>query len=239
MADQDRIHTYASGGSPRPRFSVLASVVLGLLVLVIGFLIGRATAPGGSSPGVAIRPRDPGPTRLVSGVPVGYAHTEEGAAAAALNYGAVAARREFLNSRRRKIILGIAATPAFAREYERLASPGLAAALRGPLGQGFKAGAPTIYQSAPLAYRVVSYTPQRATISGWGIALSGNTIGFAPQVDFETTTSTLTWSDGDWKVSGGSSTDGPTPRLSEQSKPTPASQLIQSLQSLRTVHYEP
>jgi hypothetical protein len=176
---------------------------------------------------------------LVSGVPVGYAHTEEGAVAAALNYGAVAARKEFLSPRRRKIILGIAATPAFAREYERLASPALAAALRGPLGQGFKAGAPTIYQSAPLAYRVVSYTPQRATVSGWGMALSGNTIGFTPQVDFETTTSTLMWSEGDWKVSGGSSTDGPTPRLSEQSKPTPAAQLVQGLQDMRTVHYEP
>lgn len=240
MADQGRIRVFASGGAAnRSGFGALALSLAALLVLAVGFLLGRATAPGRTSPGRSLQTRNPGPTRIVSGVPVGYAHSEEGAVAAALNYGAVAARKEFLNPSRRRVILGIAAIPAFARDYERLAAPGLAAALRGPLGQGFRAGVPTVYESAPLAYKVISYTPQRAVISGWGMALSGNTSGFAPQVDFETSRSTLVWSSGDWKLSDGSSADGPTPRLSEQSRPTPAAQLIHDLQDLRTVHYAP
>lgn len=210
-----------------------------LLVLAVGVLIGRVTAPGSSAPGVPIRSGDPGPTRLVSGVPVGYAHSREGAVAAALNYGGVSSQEGFLNPARRKVVLGIIAMPAFAREYEKKATPGIAAALRGPLGQGLRAGVPTIFESAPLAYRVVSYTPQQAVIVGWGMALSGNTSGLTPQADFQTSTSTVVWSSGDWKASSGSAVDGPTPALAEQSKPTQPARLIRELQSLRSVHYAP
>lgn len=240
MADQGRIRVFASGGAAgRFGFGALALALAALLVLAVGFLIGRATAPGGSSSGTTLQARNPGPTRIVSGVPVGYAHTAEGAVAAALNYSDVTSRQEFLDAGRRKIILSVLATPAFAREYEEKAAPGLALALRGPLGKGLKEGTPTIFMSAPLAYHVISYTPGRAVIVGWGIALSGNTNGFTPQADFQTSTSTLIWLKGDWKASGGSAVEGPTPALTQQTKPTSADQLIRSLKDLRMVHYAP
>jgi hypothetical protein len=170
---------------------------------------------------------------------VGYTHNQEGAVAAALNYGEVSSQEGFLNPGRRKVVLGLIATPAFAREYEKKATPGIATALRGPLGQGLRAGVPTIFESAPLAYRVASYTPERAVIVGWGMALSGNTSGLTPQADFQTSTSTVVWSSGDWKAGGGSAVEGPTPALAEQSKPTRPAQLIHELQNLRSVHYAP
>lgn len=96
-----------------------------------------------------------------------------------------------------------------------------------------------MYESAPLAYRVVSYTPQKAVISGWGVALSGNTVGLAPHADFQTATSTLVWSDGDWKLAGGQAVEGPTPSLIRGATPTPAGRLVPRIAGLRGVRYVP
>jgi hypothetical protein len=239
MPDSDEVRVVA--GSPRP---IRTNITVGsasavLLALIVGVVVGRITAPEHSSKQPASQASDPGPFRSSSGVPVGYAHTQPGAVAAALNYGVVSARPEFLDAARRTATLRIIATPAFARTFETKAAPGLAAALRGPLGQGLRAGTPTIYQSAPLAYRVVSYTPQRAVITGWGLALSGNTGGLAPQVDFQTATSTLVWSEDDWKLADGASVEGPTPALAQDAHPTSAAQFVRQLQTLRGVRNAP
>jgi len=232
MSDRVRVvGRGGSGGGPDRRVVWWAIV---LVAVAAAFLIGRLT--GGSSTTTLA---GPGPSKVVSGVPVGYAHTRDGAIAAALNYGAVAAREDFLQAERRRQVLEIIATPAFARHFETQAAPAFALALRGPFGQGLRAGVPTVSLAAPLAYEVVRYTPSRVVVAGWGVAVSGNTAGFRPQIDFQTTRSVLVWREGDWKLDGGKDTPGPAPTLAASVVPSSAQQFVDELDAMQSVQYAP
>src|SRR6266702_3768962 len=75
----------------RSRWLKLGALGLGAVVLAVAaFGIGRWTAPASASgqqrATVSAPSGGPGPTRVENGVPVGYAHTQEGAVAAATNY---------------------------------------------------------------------------------------------------------------------------------------------------------
>jgi len=232
----DRVRIVGHGAGPAPSSRRALPWAIAIVAIAAAFLIGRATGDsGGSTSHVA----GSGPTRTEFGVPVGYAHSRAGAVAAAFGYGATSAGEDFLNPERRRIVLDIIATPAFARRYEQRATPALAEALRGPLGRGLRVGAPTILLSAPLAYRVVSYSSQRAVIAGWGAAVSANTVGLKPQVDFQTTTSTLVWRNGDWKLDDGRIDPGPTPAPAIDTQPTSAGTFVNALNGMQSSRYEP
>lgn len=207
--------------------------------LLIGLLVGRLTdGSDDSSSSAPKRGQDVGPTRSVEGVPVGYAHTREGAVAATLNYGSVLAGPAFLDASRRRAILRIVAAPAYAREVERSAAPALAQVQRGPIGQSLKAGEPTLFQGAPISYRVVRYTGDEAVVAVWGLALLGNAQRLQPEADYQTTTSTLRWIDGDWKFVAGRSADGPTPALSSGT-PTPGARFLRAIDGFKGLRYGP
>lgn len=234
MSDRVRIVGHGAGPAPSSRRALRWAIAL--VAIAAAFLIGRAT---GDSGGNAPRAAGAGPTRTEAGVPVGYARSRAGAVAAAFGYGAVSAREDFLNPQRRRVVLDIIATPAFAQRYAQRATPALAEALRGPLGRGLRVGAPTILLSAPLAYRVVSYSSQRAVIAGWGAAVSANTVGLNPQVDFQTTTSTVVWRNGDWKLDDGRIDPGPTPAPAIDTQPTSAEAFVNSLSGMESSRHEP
>jgi hypothetical protein len=212
-----------------------------VLALLAGLLIGRMT--GDSSDGEsALRGwarSDPGPNRSLNGVPTGYARTREGAVAATVNYGAVIAGPAFLDAARRRPALAVMATPAYAREVERQSAPALAQLERGPVGHGLRHGVPTLFQAAPIGYRVVRFSPQEAVVEVWGLALIGNAIGLQPQASFGTTTSTLRWSGGDWKFVASRSSDGPTPALTPAAKVTPGRRFLDVTRQLNALRYEP
>jgi len=234
MSDRVRVVGRGGAGAAPDRRPIWWAIAL--VAVAAAFLIGRLTGDdGGSAPPQA----SAGPANVEAGVPVGYAHSEAGAVAAALNYGAVAARDDFLTAERRKRVLDLVATPGFAMRFESKAAPAYRLALQGPLGQGLRTGAPTVSLSAPLAYKVVSYTPSRAVIAGWGVAVSGNTAGFKPQIDFQTTRSVLVWRDGDWKLDGGESTPGPAPELAESVQPSSAQKFVDELDAMQSVQYAP
>lgn len=221
--------------------AVLAAAAL--IALVAVFFIGRATAGGGqatspTAPGVT-GAAEPGPTRTANGVPVGYAHTREGAVAAAVNYDLVLGSPLFLNDARRNAAMRILGTPS----YVRGAIPALAAAVRalrqGPLGQGLRRGSPTLYQGAPLGYRVVSFSPDRAVVEVWGLSLLGNTTTIQPQISFHTGTATLLWQRGDWKLDTNASQPGPTLAAAPNTQPSPAEQTVTFARRLRELHYAP
>lgn len=115
MADRDpelRV-VAASRRSGRSGLTVGAALSV-LLALIVGLVVGRATRPSHDSPRSPRSASDTGPARSVSGVPLGYARTREGAVAAALSYGVVSARADFLNPSRRAAVLRLIATPVFA-----------------------------------------------------------------------------------------------------------------------------
>src|SRR5207247_6082118 len=81
-----------SPSGARSRWVKVGALVAGAVVLAVAaFGVGRVTAPaaaGGGSRVTVNAPSGggPGPTRVENGVPVGYAHTQDGAVAAATDF---------------------------------------------------------------------------------------------------------------------------------------------------------
>jgi hypothetical protein len=74
------------------RWPVIAGGIVGILVVAaIGWIAGRASAPGEGSAQASDGGAIAGPVRVVDGVPVGVEHSRAGAVAAADNYVARAA----------------------------------------------------------------------------------------------------------------------------------------------------
>jgi hypothetical protein len=214
-------------------------------VAVLGvFALGRASTGGRSGSSVP-SPRSAipgaGPTRTVSGVPTGYAHTRAGAMAAALNYiGVVGNPAVLLDVRRLRQVLSVLATPQLARRV--LAGYGPAAARLGQsrLVRSLRSGTPAIAIGVPVAYRVVRRTGDRLTVQFWTVGVVGDVQGTEPHAIWQRTTATFGWVGGDWKlIAPLEHDDGPTPAPPATGHPTDASAFIASLRGFRSFRYAP
>src|SRR5205814_10618586 len=79
---------YEDEGTRSRWLKIGGGALAGVVLLAAGFGIGRLSAPaaaGGQQAKVSGQ-SGPGPWRVENGVPVGYAHTQEGAVAAATGY---------------------------------------------------------------------------------------------------------------------------------------------------------
>ena len=153
-------------GAPQARRRLpLALIVAVLGAALTGTLVGRATAPNrASTPPVTERPSD-GPARVVGGVPIGFAHTRAGAVAALSSASALLSEPNTLLDRsRRAQILRMVATPRYAATFGGQAGAALEASAR---------ALPPVYFSVPVAYRVLNYDGDTATVQGWGVAVAG------------------------------------------------------------------
>jgi hypothetical protein len=180
-------------------------------VALVAAALGRLSAPGGAQrPSAA---PSPGPSRIVAGVGVGYAHSRAGAALAAARYqqsfaGAAILRPGVLRAR-----VAAVATPDFAPTMLAANSPGARRLASGPLGKGLRGGVETIYAGVPVGYRVLAYSPGRAVVRIWGFTLLGNASSAEPSAYFGLSRTVLVWSRGDWKIAETRASFGPTPRL--------------------------
>jgi hypothetical protein len=93
--------------------------------------------------------------------------------------------------------------------------------------------------ASPIAYRVLAYVPEAATVQGWGVSTVANDQGVAPQATWGTTVTTARWQDGDWKVDAVRSTDGPTPALAGGQRPSTAGDFLARLAGLEGVRHAP
>ena len=241
MSDGVRILAGDDGGSGRSRLPLLA---IGTVVaaLVVGLLIGRATAPdhqAPSRPAGSPRAADGQPARRVGAVGAGYPHTRAGAVAATLNGGAALSDpRVLLDAARRTHVLDLIATSRYAKTFTGAGAAALNRAADQPLGRGIRDGAQTISLTSPLAYRVTAYSADAATVLSWGVAVVGNDQGLTPSATWATTTTTLRWQVGDWKIDTARSVDGPTPGPDGQ-RPTDAGGFISGLSGSQGVHHAP
>lgn len=231
------------GGPRRSRAGLLAAAIVALALLVVAFVIGRATAPSSGHaarplPGVPA-PTAPGPSRIVDGVGVGYPDTQAGAVAALLADGqTLADPRVLLDPRRRARVLALIATPRYAATFAGAGGRALEQAERQTaLGRGIASGAQTVFLAVPIAYRVASYTPQRIQVIGYGVSIVANDQGLSPRATWATTVTDAVWQDGDWRVDSASSTDGPTP--APTAPPSDSASFLNALAGAQQVHHAP
>lgn len=237
----DEVRVVASGSGGRRRGASTGTVLAVIAALVVGLLIGRLTDNGDNdSQPAPKRGQDVGPTRSVKGVPVGYAHTREGAVAALLNYGAVLSDPNvLLNAARRSQVLQLIATPRYAATFRGQGATALDAVKRSPLGRGLTNGARTIYFGAPISYRVQSYDGTTATVMGWGVSVVGNDQGLEPQATWGTTITTAKWRAGDWKVDAVRGVPGPVPKQAGGQPPSDAAAFLRRLGQARGLQHAP
>jgi len=257
------------GGMP----SMLATVLLALVLFLGGLLVGRATtssgtvappvdapatsaataAPDETAPGVAATtPRAQagqaaasrvGPREVVSGVPVGYQHSEQGAVAAAANYATVLSSTLILDPPRRRAAIEALAAPETLGRQQRAFDQAVASLSKG-LGvtDGSALDGTVLLRAVPVGWRLKEYTGDRATVAIWVTSVLG-ALGTPPdgvpvREAWGTTTVKLRWVDGDWKQLQTTTTDGPVP-IADTATPTAASQLIPEAQQFKEFNYAP
>lgn len=232
------VRMVASGHGSAPHRRLTVGVALAVVVaLLVGLAIGRLTAPNGDGGQRAPAARV-GPTASRDGVPVGYQHSRGGATAALLNYSVVLSRLLLDPPARRTKALHVLGTDQFVRTTAQRLTHARQALDQGPLGQGLDRGADTLYRGGPLGYRVLRYDGDTAVIGTWAFGLVANTAGFGPQMTFQTSTSTLRWQDGDWKLAGSSSRPGPAPHVDE-SQIVGAGAFVKAIGRLQQLRYAP
>jgi hypothetical protein len=187
---------YSAYPAESTRKGWLASLIT-VVLLVIAFFVGRATAPDDSPP----TPSTADQASDGSGVP----RNEASAVDAATDNARVMAsfsgdRQAYLEE-----AVGIAA-PQWESRAEELAQ-GAADFISERYGSG------AVVEFKPIRYRVKSYSEDRAEIDIWGVVLAtGSKIGGIEE-SWVTGTIELVWVKSEWKVAGQSSKGGPTPEL--------------------------
>lgn len=221
-----------------PSRSTLGSIGLLVAALLVGFAAGRASERADPPP-QPVR-SVPGPQDMRLGVPARFPRTPEGAVAAMLSHGAVLSDpRVLLDPRRRTHVLSVIATPRYASSFAGRSAAGLEAAREGPLGRSLAEGVQTLYLASPIAYRLVSYSPQQAVVEGWGVAVVGTATGVEPVATWGKTLTTARWQDGDWRIDAVESQDGPVPALAAGQRPAPADEFFARLRGLRGIRHLP
>jgi hypothetical protein len=167
-----------------PRTSLRLALIAGAAVLVaVVFVLGRATAGGGSSPVV------PGPDRVVRGVGVGFARSEPGAEAAGAHYLLELERAiDTLQVSRTATVAALVATNAEARVFDAHAAAAIAVERTG--------GGPL--RRVAISTDPVFYSRARAMVTVLESWLYGTG---AREALWAIERVTLVWQRGDWRVS--------------------------------------
>lgn len=166
-----------------------------------------------------------GPTGERAGMPIGFAHTQDGARAAGVAYVLAGQRLLALPPTRvgdaiRAIAASASADAQVADTDQQLRQ------LRGVLAEGT---GPIRYLQSVLATRVDAYTPERARISVWSVGVLSRAGAAQPQAGWNVSTFELMWERGDWKVWSETITPGPAPALNAGSAPSSHEQLDHAL----------
>jgi hypothetical protein len=184
-----------------------------------------------------------GPRKVVSGVPVGYQHSEQGAVAAAANYARVLSSTLILDRGKRRAAIEALAAPEALDRQQRAFDQAVASLSKGlGVADGAAGDGTVLLRAVPVGWRLEEYTGDRATVAIWVTSVAGTlgtSAGGVPVREaWGTTTVKLRWVDGDWKQLQSTTTDGPVP-IGDTATPTAASQLIPEAQEFKEFTYAP
>ena len=258
---------FGAGGMPG-----LLAMVLGAIVLFLGGLVvGRATMTGdqtGAAPATtaaAAAPAAPAPTtaapqattapqaaaapatgvgprRVSQGVGVGYAHSQQGAVAAAANYTRALSSTLILDTARRRAAIDTLAAPEARARLQKTFDQAVAS-IRAGLGVSGSAGdgAEVLLRATPVGWRVEHYDKGTARVAIWVTSVGGSVggSGSAPvREGWGTTTVSLRWVGDDWKQVASTTTDGPVP-IADVAPPTAAGELVSKANEFKEFTYAP
>ncbi|MEI7030985.1 hypothetical protein [Streptomyces pratensis] len=210
------------------RSLVMITGIVVLLVAAIAFANRGGGRDSGASPGsTSATTADTAPTAATGtrpaqgrngAVATGFAHDEQGAQSAAANYAVALGSADMFTKESRHRILDTVYTSAAAEKIrapqDRVYSPeflarlGLDADGRAPEGSTF------VSRTVPMGTKVLAYDGDTAEVAVWYtglIGMAGPETTKPVSTTWKTWTARLSWSNGDWKVTGGSESDGPAP----------------------------
>ena len=260
---------FGAGGMPTLLTMVLGAIVL----FLGGLVVGRATmtrdpaptgAPATTAAAAATTPAPTaaptsqstaaptaeaaatagvGPRRVTNGVGVGYAHTQQGAVAAAANYTRALSSALILDTAQRRAAIDTLAAPEARARLQKTFDQAVAS-IRAGLGvRGAAADrAQVLLRATPVGWRVEQYGKGSARVAIWVTSVGGSLGGESGTVPVRegwgTTTVELRWVGGDWKQVDSTTTDGPVP-IADVSPPTAAPELVSKANEFKEFTYAP
>lgn len=173
-----------------------------VLLLAAAFILGHATGTRTTQTLIGL----PGPTRLVSGIPVGYPHTQAGALSAVANFIELTGGEAGRPAARRPALINALASSDGRDNVKRLldGNDQTTTAMFGSPTADFTATA------TPVSERIASATPDAVTVDSWVVLTfqrPGLTLASAFWGGVHTT---VVW-EGDWKVQNASVLGLPIP----------------------------
>lgn len=206
----------------------VAAVVTAALVLRDGHDAKSAAATATTTTATALTragPTTPGPWTERAGIPVGFAHSEAGARAAAITYATASQRWMYFDDDGVDgAVRAIASSAASARLIVEVGDEVRAAR------EGLSGSAGRVWWIVrPLATRIESHRRDAARVSVWVVSVLSAADVAMPQSDWRTLTLELVWEEGDWRVDAIRDSAGPTPMLGPRDRPWPPELLDESL----------
>jgi hypothetical protein len=203
---------------------------------------GQGTAADAPAVAAATATKGVGPRRIENGVKVGYAHSREGAIAAAANYTTALSSDLILDPARRKAAIDTLAAPEAKARLQKTFDQAVAS-LRSGLGvTGAASDAQVLLRATPVGWRVEEYSDRAATVAIWVTSVGGSIGGTDGPVPIRegwgTTTVELRWAGGDWKQVASTTTDGPVP-IADVAPPTAAPELVSKASEFKEFTYAP
>ena len=219
---------YGQSGTRRRGGVVLVGVLA--IGLATGAALGQIGLPNATPSGRAAAPAATtgvpglGASRVAQGVPVGYAHTSQGAAQAAGNYLAVLGGPLALDPRRLQSALDQVADPGARAKLEASTQSSLRVeeSLWGVQSAALQ-GRRVLLTQTPIAYRVDAYTAGVTSVSVWLVTSVGVENRQRLAAFFGIGSAALAWLDGDWRlraVDAGSRANDVVPASMQTPTPT-------------------
>ena len=206
--------------------AVAAAMVIATVVL-LGRGDGKQPPPTPPPPPGVFPPSPPppagvGPTTVVDGVAMGYAHSPAGAEAAAVGFlrldSALVGMSDEAASAAKRVIASSGAAEALVADV---------VAKLGALRKGYPGGA-TLYRIGVLASRVSPANPDRVRVELWHVGVISPPAAM-PYEEWATQRYELVWERDDWRVAGEASTPGPRPLPLLRGEPSGPGQLEAAL----------
>ena len=178
-------------------------LLAGVVVLGIGIAIGSRittrtqTAPPTAQP--ATQPTTPSSATETRSPTARSAHTSAGAAVAAAGSITAFDGNVLLDPQRLRTVVERIAAPS-ARSRSRREFEQASMQTRSELGVGAAPRPVVVLRSAPVGYRIETYSPTRAQVAVWYVGIVGSGATVTPQQSWRTQIVSLVWNNGAWKV---------------------------------------